>query len=137
MSVKEKAIALHRAGFNCAQSVLCSCGAYTGLEEKTALAVGGGLGGGFRCGEICGALSGAVLAAGLCCPYHDSADQKAKEAIAAITRNLTGTFQRQFGSVRCAELRRDGSRCNEYIAFMAETGEKMFQQLQNSNTTGD
>ena len=65
MSVKERAVSLHGAGFNCAQGVLCSCGAYTGLDEKTALAVSGGLGGGFRCGEICGALSGAILAAGL------------------------------------------------------------------------
>ena len=137
MSVKEKAVDLHRAGFNCAQSVLCSCGAYTALEEKTALAVSGGLGGGFRCGEICGALSGAVLAAGLCCPYHDSADLTAKENIAALTRNLTAAFQLKFGSVRCVELRGDGSRCNEYIAFMAETGEKLFEQLQNSNTTGE
>ncbi len=137
MSVEEKAVSYHRAGFNCAQSVLCSCGAYTGMEEKTALAVSGGLGGGFRCGEICGALSGAVLAAGLCCPYHDNADLSTKEAIAALARNLTGTFQREFGAVRCAEIKGDGSRCNEYIAFMAETCEKLFQQLQNSNTTGE
>ena len=39
MSVKERAVSLHGAGFNCAQGVLCSCGAYTGLDEKTALAV--------------------------------------------------------------------------------------------------
>ena len=137
MSVKERAVQLHLAGFNCAQSVLCSCGAYTGLEEKTALAVSGGLGGGFRCGEICGALSGAVLAAGLCCPYHAAADLSAKEEIAALTRQLDTSFQQQFGAVRCAELRGDGSRCNEYIAFMAQTCKDIFEQLQNSNTTGE
>lgn len=137
MSVEEKAVSYHRAGFNCAQSVLCSCGAYTGLDEKTALAVSGGLGGGFRCGEICGALSGAVLAAGLCCPYNDAADRAAKEEIAQLTRRLTELFRERFGEVRCEKLKGDGSRCNEYIAFMAETCENIFQQLQNSNTTGE
>lgn len=137
MSVKERAVSLHGAGFNCAQGVLCSCGAYTGLDEKTALAVSGGLGGGFRCGEICGALSGAILAAGLCCPYDDAADLAAKEEIATLTRKLCETFRVQFGAVRCAELRGDGSRCNDYIAFMTEICEKTFQQAQNSNTTGE
>ena len=137
MSVEEKAVSYHRAGFNCAQSVLCSCGAYTGLDEKTALAVSGGLGGGFRCGEICGALSGAVLAAGLCCPYHDAADCAAKEEIAKLTRRLTEIFREHFGEVRCEKLKSDGSRCNEYIAFMAETCENIFQQLQNTITTGE
>ena len=121
MSVEEKAVSYHRAGFNCAQSVLCSCGAYTGLDEKTALAVSGGLGGGFRCGEICGALSGAVLAAGLCCPYNDAADRAAKEEIAKLTRRLTEIFREHFGEVRCEKLKSDGSRCNEYIAFMANS----------------
>ena len=137
MSVKERAVSLHGAGFNCAQGVLCSCGAYTGMEDKTALAVSGGLGGGFRCGEICGALSGAVLAAGLCCPYQDAADQAVKAEIAALTRELDARFQQRFGAVRCTEIKGDGSRCNEYIAFMAQTCEEIFQQLQNSNTTGE
>ena len=137
MSVEEKAVSYHRAGFNCAQSVLCSCGAYIGLDEKTALAVSGGLGGGFRCGEICGALSGAVLAAGLCCPYNDAADRAAKEEIAQLTRRLTELFREHFGEVRCEKLKSDGSRCNEYIAFMAETCENIFQQLQNTITTGE
>ena len=51
MDVKKLATEYHEKGFNCAQSVLCACGAYTGLDEKTALAVSGGFGGGLRCGE--------------------------------------------------------------------------------------
>lgn len=137
MSIQEKAVALHRAGFNCAQSVLCSCGAYTGLDEKTALAISGGLGGGFRCGEICGALSGAVLAAGLCCPYDDAENLRAKEQIAALTCRLTAAFREEFGDVRCEKLKGDRSRCNGYIAFMAETSEQLFQEIKNTISTGE
>ena len=36
MSVKETAVEYHVKGFNCSQSVLCSCKEYTGMDEKTA-----------------------------------------------------------------------------------------------------
>ena len=71
MSVQEESLRLHSCGYNCAQSVLAALGSYTGLNEKTALAVSGGFGGGVRCGEICGAASGAVMALGLAFPYAD------------------------------------------------------------------
>ena len=44
MSIEEKAAQYHAQGFNCAQSVLAACGEYTGLDEKSALAIAGGLG---------------------------------------------------------------------------------------------
>ena len=46
MSVKEKAIALHGEGCNCAQSVLCSLEEYTHLPFETAKRVAEGFGGG-------------------------------------------------------------------------------------------
>ena len=48
MTVSEKAVLLHGQGYNCAQSVLAACGEYTGMDEKTALAIAGGFGGGMR-----------------------------------------------------------------------------------------
>ena len=49
MSVKEKAIALHGEGCNCAQSVLCSLEEYTHLPLETAKRVAEGFGGkGYR-----------------------------------------------------------------------------------------
>ena len=74
MGAKEKALALHSQGFNCAQAVLGALGDYTGLDEKTALALTAGFGGGVRCGEICGAASGAVMALGLHYPWNDPED---------------------------------------------------------------
>ena len=85
MSVQEESLRLHGCGFNCAQSVLAALGSYTGLDEKTALAVSGGFGGGVRCGEICGAASGAVMALGLAFPYSDGEDSVSKTRIAKLT----------------------------------------------------
>ena len=63
--------AYHDKKFNCAQSVLLAFGDKTGLDEKTARAIAGGMGGGVGgCKEeICGALSGAVLALGMLLPH--------------------------------------------------------------------
>ncbi len=129
MTVREKALEYHARGFNCAQSVLCSCGAYTGLEEETALAVSGGFGGGCRCGEICGAVTGAVMAAGLCCRYSVEGDQKAKEEIAALARKMTGAFREHYGALRCDEIKIDTAHCNGYIAFMAELTEQILKEI--------
>ena len=131
MDIRECAVAYHKRGFNCAQAVLCSCESYTGLDEKTALSVSGGFGGGLRCGEVCGAVSGAVMAAGLCCPYSDSRDLQAKDNIAALARELTGRFREKYGALRCAEIKIDKERCNDYIAFMAEQAEQVIQKFNN------
>ena len=129
MSVQEESLRLHACGFNCAQSVLAALGSYTGMEKKTALAVSGGFGGGCRCGEICGAVTGAVMAAGLCCRYSTEGDQQTKDAIAALSRELTGAFRERFGALRCEEIKIDTERCNAYIAWMAEQTEEVLTEI--------
>ena len=128
MTIEEKAAAYHRQGFNCAQSVLCACGEYTGLDEETALAISGGFGGGLRCGEICGAVSGAVMAVGLCCRYSNAQDAETKAKIAALSRYLTSCFRSEFGAVRCAEVIKDKSSCDRYIRYMAALAQKTIQE---------
>ncbi|MBR6353188.1 MAG: C_GCAxxG_C_C family protein [Oscillospiraceae bacterium] len=134
MSVEEKAIAYHDRGFNCAQSVLCSVGAYTGLDENTALAVAAGFGGGCRCGEICGAVSGAIMALGMHCPYVDGRDLERKEEIAALSRFLTGRFREEFGALRCDEIKGDKAHCPDYIRFMAKLAEDTIIERNNQKT---
>lgn len=125
MNIKEKAIEIHESGFNCAQSVLCACGDYTGIDEKTALAISAGFGGGMRCGEICGALSGAVLAMGAALPFNDADDAEAKVRIAALAKQSAAMFEDSFGCLRCAELKEAGKPCMELIAYGAELAEQM------------
>ena len=127
MTVSEKAVLLHGQGYNCAQSVLAACGEYTGMDEKTALAIAGGFGGGMRCGEMCGAVSGALMAVGLCYPYNNASDTEAKLKIATLAKTLTRDFHDNFGCVRCLELKREGISCDEFIAYEAVKAEKMIK----------
>ncbi len=118
MDVKEKATEFHRRGLNCAQSVLCACEEYTGLDEKTATAISSGFGGGVRTGEICGAISGAVMCLGM-------ASQEAGGKTAKLTKDCVNTFKEKYGCVRCIELKKAGISCAELIEFGAELAEKM------------
>ena len=99
MGAKEKATALHEQGFNCAQSVLCALGSYTGLDDKTALAVTAGFGGGVSCGEICGAAAGAAMALGLACPSADVSDSETRMKIRRNTASFNRAFLEQFGCI--------------------------------------
>lgn len=125
MGIQEEATRLHESGFNCAQSVLCACGKYTGLRDEAALAVSGGFGGGVRCGEICGAVSGAVMAVGMAYPYNDASDPSARATIANKTCCVTKAYKDKYGCVRCAELKANKVSCAELIEFGAETAEKI------------
>lgn len=127
MSIKEIAVEYHGKGHNCAQSVLASCKEYTGVDEKTLLAVSGGFGGGVRCGEICGAVTGAIMAIGLCNPYSDHTDTQAKERIAALTREFTGKFRQEFGCLRCNDLKAGECDCNGLIAYCAAAAEEVIK----------
>ena len=102
----ELANACHNKKFNCAQSVLLAFCDKTGLDEKTARAIAGGLGGGVGgCKEeICGALSGAVLALGMLLPHVEEDDQAAKERVYAVTAEFRRRFMERFGWCRCGEL---------------------------------
>lgn len=125
MGVREDSKALHDSGFNCAQSVLCACGKYTGLDDNTALAISAGFGGGVRCGEICGAISGCVMAVGMAYPFADCKDSEAKARIAELTKLCTGAFKEKFGCVRCVELKEAGISCDELIQYGAEIAEQI------------
>ena len=128
MDIKELAIKYHDSGFNCAQAVLCACAEYTGLDEKTALAVSAGFGGGLRSGEVCGAISGAVMALGLAKPFTDSSDIAAKDKIAALAKECVAEGKEKFGCVRCSELKGDKSNCPFYIGEMASIAEEMIKK---------
>ena len=129
MTLTEKALEYHKSGFNCAQSVLASLGDYTGLDEKTALAVSGGFGGGMRCGEMCGSVSGALMAIGLCCRFNEAENKDAKDKIALLTKDFNGRFKERFGYLRCKDLKRKKISCDELIAAAAEIAEEIIKNI--------
>jgi len=120
VEIIEKALEFHDKGFNCAQSVLCACSGFTGLDNATAEAVSAGFGGGMRSGEVCGAISGAIMAlgCGISRANPDSPDCKMQTANA--TRECVKRFREKYGCIRCLELKKAGISCDELIAFGAE-----------------
>lgn len=78
MDIGQRALDYHKNGYNCAQSVFAACCEYTGMDEKTALAISAGFGGGARSGELCGAVTGAIMAEGLVFPFNDGQDTEAR-----------------------------------------------------------
>ena len=130
MDIGQKALSYHKNGFNCAQSVFAACCEYTGMDEKTALALSAGFGGGARSGELCGAVTGAVMAEGLVFPFNDGQDAEAKDRISSIAKRCVDIAREKYSHVRCAELK--GSiDCSEIIAFMAETAEDIMKKEKN------
>lgn len=125
MGIKEKAVALHGKGLNCAQCVLLACGDYSGLDGTALLSLSCGFGGGVRCGEICGAISGAVMAIGAAGDISGIEDREAMNRVAVQTKQFTAVFREQFGALRCLDLKRAGVPCDDLIAFGAETAEKI------------
>ena len=60
MNRYEQAIAYHKKGYNCSQSLLASFQDVTGLSEQASFDIGAGFGAGAFTGELCGALSGGI-----------------------------------------------------------------------------
>lgn len=130
MDIGQRALEYHKSGFNCAQSVFAACCEYTGMDEKTALALSAGFGGGARSGELCGAISGAIMAEGIVFPFNDGGDIEAKDKISAIAKHCVNCAGEKYGYVRCADLKGNID-CSEIIAFMAETAEDIIKKEKN------
>ena len=101
----EKAVAIFKEGYNCAQAVVLSFAEEVDLEEKTlsklASSFGGGMG---RLREVCGAISGMFMVYGLLRGYNspDAEDEKAdnyKEIQA-----MAAAFEEIHGSIVCRHL---------------------------------
>lgn len=101
----ERALALHHAGFNCAQSVGVALADLTDVDENTMFRLmegfGGGMGG-FT--ETCGALAGGAAVIG----YRNSAGTsfpKTKGSTYKQTRTLVANFAEANGSTLCPDLK--------------------------------
>lgn len=94
----QRAVEDHRAGFNCAQSVLKQFGSDLGITDRQALLLGSGFGGGFHIGSVCGALAGGVMALGLALGFDDP---KNKAAIDQATKELLDCFRDNVGHIEC------------------------------------
>ena len=101
----EKAVALFKAGYNCAQSVCAAFADLYGYTEEQALKMSASFGGGIgRMRMTCGAACGMFILAGLETGCTEGADVKGKEENYRVVQLLAKEFSRRTGSLICAEL---------------------------------
>lgn len=101
----QKAVALFKEGFNCAQSVTAAFADLYGFSEEQALRMSASFGGGIgRMRETCGAACGMFILAGLETGSTTPHDAKGKNANYALVQELAATFKSHNGALRCSEL---------------------------------
>ncbi|MCD8088860.1 MAG: C-GCAxxG-C-C family protein [Oscillospiraceae bacterium] len=106
----ERALAKHKEGCNCSQSVACAYCDLVGLDETQARRIMGGFGLGMGCMEgTCGALSGAVVIASLKLSDTLPDGPAKKKQIYDVCGQILRAFQEKNGSVICRELKGVGS----------------------------
>ena len=123
-NAQEEALALHAAGYNCAQSVLISAENRTHFTKEEAAAIASGFGGGARCRELCGAISGAVIAFG----RVSQRSGRSVSEIAVLQKTFINEFQSRFGALRCADLKSNRIPCDEIIAFSADVLDRLLDE---------
>lgn len=104
---QERAEALFKEGYNCAQSVFAAYSDELGMNMETALKLSSSFGGGMgRLREVCGAVSGMFMVAGLKGGYSDPTDKEAKAKHYKLIQELSNQFKVQNHSIICRELLR-------------------------------
>ncbi len=129
MDRAEKAVQLHKEGYNCAQAVFCTYCDIFGLDEKTAFKISQGFGGGMggmRDGT-CGAVSGMYMVAGL---LNDGGE---KAEAYALVRKMAEDFKSMNKSTICKELMGEDGRklrsCDGCIEDAVKIVEKYCREL--------
>ena len=129
MIEREKLLAMHAEGFNCAQCVACAFQDKMGLDEKTVLALCGGFGGGLRFGEVCGAAIGAVMALSTQYPHVTANAPEEKANNAEKTQEFMRRFTGRYTYATCRDLKGKGKTpCNELICGAAEILDEMLTE---------
>ena len=105
MKNSERASAVFKDGFNCAQAVFSTMAPALGLDAETAAKTATAFGGGMaRMGKTCGAVTGAFLAIGLARGNDSPADKESKEKTYELAREFIERFTVLHGSIVCREL---------------------------------
>ena len=104
-SRREKAMALHKEGYNCAQAVVLAFEDLLALDRETlaklSSSFGGGIGG-MR--EVCGTVSGMAMVLGFLYGNSDPSDRTAKAEHSARVQALAGKFRERNGDIVCRRL---------------------------------
>ena len=100
-----KAVELFSSGYNCSQSVFCSCCEKLGMSHEQGQMIASGFGGGIGgLRRTCGALTGAVMLLGLKYGDYDPNDRESKRQHYQRVKDLEAKFSEKFGTSICKEL---------------------------------
>lgn len=105
MDRKEKAVELHKHGFNCAQSVACSFCDVMGADAETVFKLAEPFGFGLGAMETCGAVSAMAMVVGMKMSDGDLEHPKTKRECYKMMQQLIAEFKEKNGSIVCSEIK--------------------------------
>ncbi len=130
MNRKERAVELHKKGYNCAQAVFCTFCDIFGIEEETAFKISQGFGGGMGGMQdgTCGAVSGMYMLAGFL--YEG----KTKAEVYGLVQKMAKDFKEMNKTTICKELKGTETgvairSCDGCIEDAVEIAEKYCREL--------
>lgn len=105
MDRKEQALAFHKKGYNCAQSVACSFCEALGTDMETTFKLAEPLGFGMGCMETCGAVSAMGLVIGMKMSDGNLEEPKTKKECYKMMKQLIEEFKEMNSSIVCSEIK--------------------------------
>lgn len=105
MKKSDIAVENFESGYNCAQSVAAALCEEFGMSREEVLKISEGFGGGMgRMRSVCGAVTGMFMLAGLKYSKGEAGDMETRKVIYAKVQELAKEFEKEAGSIICAEL---------------------------------
>jgi C_GCAxxG_C_C family probable redox protein len=105
MKKSDRAVAVLKDGFNCAQAVFSTFASGMDLDEREAAKIASAFGGGMaRSGGTCGAVTGAFMTLGLKYGSSRPQDKEEKEKSYEIAREFVRRFTARNGTALCRDL---------------------------------
>ena len=127
--IKEKAIANHKKGYNCAQSVACLYAEELGFDERDVFRMTEAFGLGMGVMDTCGAVSAMAVVAGMKNSDGNSENPTTKSSTYKLIRAMFEEFKKKNQSTDCRELKGVDTKkplrsCNDCIEDSVEIIEK-------------
>lgn len=101
----ERAVALHKKGYNCAQSVACAFADELGMDEKEVFRLMEGFGLGMGCMGTCGAVSGMTAIAGMRSSDGNTEKPGSKKTSYKAAKEMIRRFEEKNTSIICREIK--------------------------------
>lgn len=108
----DRAVKLHKEGYNCAESILKAFNEDNGLNIPVSLA--SPFGSGMTVGSTCGAITGALMVVGALKGRNTNEEKNDSRTFA---RDVVTKVKEKYGTLECIELKKKGITCDEMIKY--------------------